>query len=161
MLCFARVPMAERVTGGRPQHGRVGKHDGPREELEEAENYGNLFLALQMQLDMLVKEVQPEAAGTLAEQVATYGLILVGDMGTYDGTEICELVGLYLLSKLETLLGKGRVGLYRDDGLSAISGRGREIDCKRKKLIEIFKTEGLKITVVCGTWPGCLNDLYS
>ena len=26
MLCFAeRVPMAERVTGGRPQHGRVGK----------------------------------------------------------------------------------------------------------------------------------------
>ena len=39
-------------------------------------------------------------------------------MGSFDGAELCELVGLYLLSKLETLLGKPAVGLYRDDGLS-------------------------------------------
>ena len=34
LLCFAaRVPMAERVTGGRPQHGRVGKSFATRESL--------------------------------------------------------------------------------------------------------------------------------
>ena len=37
LLCAA-VPMAERVTGGRPQHGRVGKSSATREELEEAES---------------------------------------------------------------------------------------------------------------------------
>ena len=30
--------MAERVTGGRPQHGRVGKSSATRDELEEAES---------------------------------------------------------------------------------------------------------------------------
>ena len=41
-------------------------------------------------------------------------------MGSFDGVEICELVGLYLLNKLSKLLGNGNVGLYRDDGLAAI-----------------------------------------
>ena len=71
-------------------------------------------------------------------------------MGAYDGAEVCELVGLYLLPKLETLFGKGFVGLYRDDGRSATHGRGQDIDRKRKKLVEIFKMEGLKITVESG-----------
>ena len=35
-------------------------------------------------------------------------------MGSYDGAETCELVGLYLLSKLEDL--GLNIGLYRDDG---------------------------------------------
>ena len=41
-------------------------------------------------------------------------------MGSFDGVEICELVGLYLLNKLSKLLGNGNAGLYRDDGLAAI-----------------------------------------
>ena len=41
-------------------------------------------------------------------------------MGSYDGAEVCELVGLFLLSKLQPLLGVNRVGLYRDDGLSYV-----------------------------------------
>ena len=54
-------------------------------------------------------------------------------MGSYDGAEICELVGLYLLSKLQPLLGDNRVGLYRDDGLSYVrSESGRILDKKRK-----------------------------
>ena len=36
-------------------------------------------------------------------------------MGSYDGAEICDLVGLYLLSQLQNL--KLNIGLYRDDGL--------------------------------------------
>ena len=38
-------------------------------------------------------------------------------MGSYDGAEICELVGLYILSQLKVKLHGADVGLYRDDGL--------------------------------------------
>ena len=38
-------------------------------------------------------------------------------MGCFDGAEICELVGLFILHKLTADLGKEYVGLYRDDGL--------------------------------------------
>ena len=37
-------------------------------------------------------------------------------MGSFDGAEVCELVGLYLLSQLQHL--DMNVGLYRDDGLA-------------------------------------------
>ena len=36
-------------------------------------------------------------------------------MGSWDGAEVCELVGLYLLSLLSDL--QLTLGLYRDDGL--------------------------------------------
>ncbi len=39
-------------------------------------------------------------------------------MGSYDGAEICELVGTFLLSKLSEKFGKENIGLYRDDGLA-------------------------------------------
>ena len=42
-------------------------------------------------------------------------------MGSYDGAEICELIGLYLLHKISSanLFEKNAFGLYRaDDGLA-------------------------------------------
>ena len=41
-------------------------------------------------------------------------------MVCFDGAEIWELVGLYLLDKLSKLHGKYNMGLYSDDGLAAI-----------------------------------------
>ena len=38
-------------------------------------------------------------------------------MGSYDGAEICEFVGLAFLNQLSTVIDKSSVGLYRDDGL--------------------------------------------
>ena len=38
-------------------------------------------------------------------------------MGSYDGAEICELVGTHLLSLLANTIDKKDCGLYRDDGL--------------------------------------------
>jgi hypothetical protein len=67
-------------------------------------------------------------------------------MGSYDGAEICELVGLFILSALEKRFGTN-VGLYRDDGLAAINTTsGRLGDKARKDLIQIFGNFGLKIT---------------
>ena len=68
-------------------------------------------------------------------------------MGSYDGAEICELVGLYLLSPLSTVIDKSNVGLYRDDGLAAINNaNGPKLDRIRKDIIALFKEEGLSIT---------------
>ena len=39
-------------------------------------------------------------------------------MGSFDGAEICELVGVYILKVLGEKCGKEKVGLYKDDGLA-------------------------------------------
>ena len=38
-------------------------------------------------------------------------------MGCYDGAEVCELVGCYILNQLSTVMRNELVGLYRDDCL--------------------------------------------
>ena len=52
-------------------------------------------------------------------------------MGSHDGAEICELVGIYLLSLIAeaSRTESDDTGLYRDDGLAVIRGRtGRQAD---------------------------------
>ena len=46
-------------------------------------------------------------------------------MGSFDGAEICELVGLilYIQSNQENILSKTNFGLYRDDGLILLRNR--------------------------------------
>ena len=52
-------------------------------------------------------------------------------MGCYDGTEICELVEIYIQSKLCKLMNKKDFGLYRDDGLGILRNTsGPEADRK-------------------------------
>ena len=72
-------------------------------------------------------------------------------MGSFDGAEVCELVGLYLLSRLDPLIGSsGSTGLYRDDGLAAIKTcSARRLDKLRKDINELFKSEGLAVTIEC------------
>ena len=68
-------------------------------------------------------------------------------MGSFDGAEVCELVGLYILSNLEERFGKEKIGLYRDDGLAVLkTNSGRKADKTREDLIQIFNKLGLKIT---------------
>ena len=38
-------------------------------------------------------------------------------MGYFDGAEVCELVGPYRLTQLNTVFENENAGLYRDDGL--------------------------------------------
>ena len=69
-------------------------------------------------------------------------------MGSFDGAELCELVGLYLLNKHSQTIGRSSVGLYRDDGLAAIGSRsGRQLDQLRKQIVQLFKVEGLSVTI--------------
>ena len=69
-------------------------------------------------------------------------------MGSFDGAEACELVGAFLLGKLEQHFSSGSVGLYRDDGLAVLrNATGHSADKVRKAVIDTFKTLGLKITI--------------
>ena len=68
-------------------------------------------------------------------------------MGAYDGAEVCELVGLYILHKMEGLINKDHLGLYRDDGLAVVDGSGPEIERLRKEVFKLFKSLGLQVTI--------------
>ena len=66
---------------------------------------------------------------------------------SYDGAEVCELVGLFMLDKLGERFGKENIGLYRDDGLAILkNATDRQADRSRKTMHEIFNSLGLKIT---------------
>ena len=69
-------------------------------------------------------------------------------MGSFDGAEVCELAGLYLLNKIKPLLGSSNVSLYRDDGLAIVhKANGPKVDRLRKDMISLFKDEGLSIAI--------------
>ena len=69
-------------------------------------------------------------------------------MGCYDGAEVCELVGIYILNQLGSLPVENNIGLYRDDGLGVLRNcTGRQSDLTRKKIIKIFKDNGLNIVI--------------
>ena len=59
-------------------------------------------------------------------------------MGSNDGAEICELIGLYLLfllSKLNLV-----IGLYRDDGLVSTDKSPKQCEDIKKKFVNYFLT---------------------
>ena len=69
-------------------------------------------------------------------------------MGSYDRAKVCELVGLYLLSKLDLMISTKNVGLYRDDGLAILhQANGTKIGRIKKVIIALFRSEGISITI--------------
>ena len=71
-------------------------------------------------------------------------------MGSFDGMEICELVGVFLLDRLAGVLGKETVGLYRDDELAVLrNNSGPIMERTRKKITRVFQAQGLRITFKC------------
>lgn len=69
-------------------------------------------------------------------------------MGCYDGAEICELVGSYLLNQLSKLVDKKCFGLYRDDGLGVLRNlSGPQTERKKKAIVKLFKDCGLGLTI--------------
>ena len=69
-------------------------------------------------------------------------------MGSFDGAETCELVGLYILSRLRELTPTGNTGLYRDDGLMVLRNyNGQQTDKARKDIIKLFKDIGFQLEI--------------
>ena len=70
-------------------------------------------------------------------------------MGGYHGAQACEIVGLFMLSKL-VKLPNFRPLLYRDDGLGITSSSARQTGKLREAIIKVFKDHGLSITIHTG-----------
>ena len=69
-------------------------------------------------------------------------------MGSFNGAEICELVGIHILSLLSNKLNKQSSGLYRDDELVLLRNTSKQkTDQIRKDIIEILKNAGFKIKI--------------
>ena len=66
-------------------------------------------------------------------------------MGSFNGTETCELVGLFLLSQLTHL--DVNVGLYRDDGLETCTKSPKQVEAIKKEMCKIFIHNSLQITI--------------
>ena len=83
-------------------------------------------------------------------------------MGSYDGAECSELVGLYILHILvhvDKIFLPEDVVLFRDDGLGAVEGSGHDLDKIRKALNASFKRIGLKITCETNLLRVCFLDV--
>ena len=71
-------------------------------------------------------------------------------MGAYDGAEVCELVGTFLLSLIAEKYNKTDIGLYRDDGLAIFKHTsGPENERIKKDFQSIFRSKGLEIVIQC------------
>ena len=66
-------------------------------------------------------------------------------MGCLDKAEVCDLTGLYILSKIKSVFENlNYAGLYRDDGLGILRNlSGSQFEKVRKEIIKIFKKCGL------------------
>ena len=68
-------------------------------------------------------------------------------MGAFDGAEVCEAVGNFLLYQLSKNYSKKDIGLYRDHGLAIfknVSGSKAKKDIQK-----LFKDNRLNITIQC------------
>ena len=66
-------------------------------------------------------------------------------MGSFDGAETSDLIGLYLLSKVQNL--GVVIGCFRDDWLGYSRLTPRQTDIVKKKLIKIFEENGFRIEI--------------
>ena len=69
-------------------------------------------------------------------------------MGSFDGCEVCELVGLLILNEMKKSFPAMTFGLYRDDGLGVHPHMpGPDLERMKKQITAVFKKLELKITI--------------
>ena len=71
-------------------------------------------------------------------------------MGSYDGAEVGEIVGVFMLDMLSKLFEKNSIGLHRDDGLSIFRNyNGHQSNKVRKDLTKLSKKYQLNLDIKC------------
>ena len=68
-------------------------------------------------------------------------------MGAFDYAEVCELIGLCIISTINEGICLESIGHYRDDGLTVLkSATGSELERMTKQLTKTLQDNGLSIT---------------
>ena len=71
-------------------------------------------------------------------------------MGNYDGAEVCELIGIFLLNLLRQQYNTKNIGLYRGDGLWIFKNcTGPQMEKIKKRLQNVFRSNGLDVIIEC------------
>ena len=71
-------------------------------------------------------------------------------MGAYNGAEVCELIGIFILSLLSKHINKIYIWLYRNDGLTILKNTsGLAAEKLEKKFQKLFKQKDIDIIVQC------------
>ena len=71
-------------------------------------------------------------------------------MGAFDGEEVRELIGIFMLLLLSKHIIKNYIGLYRDEGLAILKNiSGPEAKKLKKKFRKLFKEKNLDILPQC------------
>ena len=71
-------------------------------------------------------------------------------MGSYDGAEVCELIGIFMLSLTGNKYNPNNTRLYRDDGLAVFKNTsGPQSEKIKKSFQKMFKNKGLDIIINC------------
>ena len=69
-------------------------------------------------------------------------------MGAYNGSEVCELIGIFMVSLLSKHTNKNHIGLHRDDGLAILKNTSDpEAEKLKKKLQKLLKENDLDIII--------------
>jgi len=72
-------------------------------------------------------------------------------MGSFQGPEICELVGLYLLDNIKDIIDAKHIALYSDDGLAIVNNHSNaDLERVCKKSRRSIKDIGFNITIEPG-----------
>ena len=79
-------------------------------------------------------------------------------MGSFDGAETCELVGLFMLNQLQQT--NLNLGLYRDDGLGVTNLKGRPLEAKRQEIQQIFRQHNLRVTITANLEATDFLDIF-
>ena len=61
-------------------------------------------------------------------------------MGSYDGVEVCELSGIFMLSLSGNKYNSNNIGLYRDDGLAIFKNTsGRNLNKSKRFFKNVYE----------------------
>ena len=71
-------------------------------------------------------------------------------MDAYDGAEVCELIGIFILSLLSKHINKNHIGLNRDESLAILKNiSDPEAEKLKKKLQKLLKVNDLDVIIPC------------
>ena len=69
-------------------------------------------------------------------------------MGAYNGVQVCELIGIFMLPLLSKYINKNQIGLYRDARLANLKNNSDPKEEKlKKKFQKLFKEKDVDIPV--------------
>ena len=119
--------------------------------MKEALNFANSYINILEKDKKTIKHARKSLLFNKQQtRIKKQSGLFVVTIGAYDGVEVCELVGSFLLYALSLKHNKTNIGLYRNDGLAVFRNVSSPYCEKIKKDFQrLFQQHGLKLIIKC------------